>query len=150
MKFTLETPEVAALLTGVFRRGIRTYYRTDEAGKPYVYPLRRELAALGMCAKTATGLMQGVPFAPYVSNKPPAPEKPAKKSGPTEEEREAKVAAKEGVAQSKRFQFITTNSGKFGVWDGVSGRILSLFSRQEDAIAELTRIKTGKSYIEND
>jgi hypothetical protein len=100
-----------------------------------------------MCAKTATALMKDVPFAPF-SNKPPVAEKPAEKNEPPASlaEDEEKPNAKEEVANSKRFQFITTNSGLFGVWDGTSATVLSLFHDKTDAISELIRLKTGKPY----
>jgi hypothetical protein len=133
MNFTLETPEVVTLMTGVFRGGIRTYYRTDETGKPYVYPLRRELTALGMCTKTATGLMQGVPFAPFVKASP-SPEKPAKKCGPPPmmtEEREEREEKAEAAQNSKRYHLV--RSGPYwGCFDGIDATQV-LFTSREDA-----------------
>ena len=161
MKFTLESPEVTALLTGTYKCSPQTYFRVAETGKSFVYPIRKHLMALGMCSKTASLLLQRaeLPLTPFGSNNreganAPPPEKPAEKSvpaTPTEEEIEEKTVAKEEVANSKRFQFITTNSGLFGVWDGTSTTVLSLFHDRKDAISELIRLKTGKHYaIDNE
>jgi hypothetical protein len=77
------------------------------------------------------------------------PDKPPNKHGRKPrllDEREAHLAAQEEVANSKRFQYIVTSSGKFGIWDGSDARIVALFQSKDEAIEELTRLKTGRSF----
>jgi hypothetical protein len=72
-----------------------------------------------------------------------------KKSGPkalTEEEREEKLARQEEAANSKRYKYIETSSGKHGVWDDINGYTVFLAYTKEEAIEELARLKTGRSY----
>jgi hypothetical protein len=74
--------------------------------------------------------------------------KPVKKNGPkalTEEEREEKLARQEEAANSKRYQYIETSSGKFGIWDGANGYTVFLAYTKEEAIEEMSRLQTGKS-----
>jgi hypothetical protein len=161
VKFTLESPEVQALLSGVFRCSPQTYFRIcPETGKHFVYPIRKHLMALGMCSKTASLFLQkaNLPFASFITNNreeedSTPPEKPPKKSGPaplTEQRRAEKAAANDAVANSKRFQFITTNSGRFGIFDGFSGKVIRLFLARSDAIEELIRLQTGKTHVIDD
>jgi hypothetical protein len=157
MSFTLDTPAVIEALTGVWRStlGGKTFYRIDESGAHVTCPIRRELIALGMGASTATKLLLNadLPVAPFVRTQPieqtTAPP-PAKRPGPppiSEEQRDEKRARAEEAQNSKQFQLIATNSGKFGIWDGTDARVLSLFYVQSEAIAELARLKAGKSYV---
>jgi hypothetical protein len=71
--------------------------------------------------------------------------KPGKKPM-TVEEREETLARQEEAANSKRFQYIETSSGKFGVWDDINGYVVFLAYTQEEVIEELARLKAGKSY----
>jgi hypothetical protein len=157
MKPSFESEQVQDLLVGICRCSPQTYYRVDESGRSIITPIRQRLMDdLGICSKTASLYLKiaNLPITPFAQNQPDEadatpPAKPAKKCGPTpltEEEREEKAAARDAVANNKRFQFIETNSGRYGVFDGTSGRVVSLFPRPEDAVAELTRLKTGRSY----
>jgi hypothetical protein len=77
------------------------------------------------------------------------PQSKLKKSGPktlTEEEREEKLARQEEAANSKRYQYIETSSGKHGVWDDINGYVVFLAYTKEEAIEEMARLKTGRSY----
>ena len=75
-----------------------------------------------------------------------------KKAGPrplTEEEREAKEVEKEACANSKRFSLVRRNTGTFGVYDDLYGNLLSVFVTRAEAIEELQRRQTGKTYYDN-
>jgi hypothetical protein len=152
---SFESPEVQSLLVGVYKCSAQTYHRLDpETGKSTVYPIRRRLMELGMCSKTASLYLKkaNLPLKLFARQGETAPAKAPKKCGPTpltEEEREEKRLAKESLAERTRFQLITTNSGRYGVFDGFSGRVVSLFLDPEDAEAELTRLRSGKSYTIN-
>jgi hypothetical protein len=70
-KFSLDSPEVAALLANVWKSGTKSYYRIVD-GKHIQIPLRGELMTLGMCSKTATTLLSeaNIPNGKFVYNKP--------------------------------------------------------------------------------
>jgi hypothetical protein len=68
-RYTPESPEVASILTGVWKSGVKTYYRVDDDGKHIDVRIREELiAALGISSKLATRLLQqaDLPCAPFV------------------------------------------------------------------------------------
>jgi azurin len=68
-RYTPESPEVAAVLNGVWKSGVKTYYRIDADGKHIDVRIREELvAALGISSKLATRLLQQaeLPCAPFV------------------------------------------------------------------------------------
>jgi hypothetical protein len=68
-RYTPESPEVAVILNGVWKSGIKTYYRIDADGKHIDVRIREELiAALGISSKLATRLLQHaeLPCAPFV------------------------------------------------------------------------------------
>ncbi len=161
MKFTLETPEVAALLAGTFRCSPQTYLRIcSETGTYFIYPIRKRLIALGMCSKTASALLKAANIQTVQFNRGeadptpvPAPEKPARRGPPrtSEEEREAKRAKAEAAQNSKRYQLIVSASRKngatkHGIWDGVAGTVLELFCSRDEALEALIQLKTGNSY----
>jgi hypothetical protein len=68
-RYTPESPEVAAILNGVWKSGVKTYYRVDADGKHVDVRIREELiAALGISSKLATRLLQQaeLPCAPFI------------------------------------------------------------------------------------
>src|SRR6476620_8268886 len=68
-RYTPESPEVALILNGVWKSGIKTYYRIDADGKHIDVRIRQELmAALGISSRIATGLLQQaeLPYAPFI------------------------------------------------------------------------------------
>jgi hypothetical protein len=82
----------------------------------------------------------------------PTAKPPKKRRGPaplTDEEKAEKEAVKDALANDGRFQLIRRSSGKFGVWDSITGTILSVFHTRAEAIEELIRLKTGKAYYSN-
>lgn len=147
MSFTLNTPAVAKVLADVWRSTIggKTFYRI-EAGARVTYPIRQELVDLGMSPATATRLLleAELPVAPFKEPKP-KPVTPAERCGPPPVSDEP--PARETKAEKARFQLITTSSGKWGAWDGTDARIISLFYDRNDAIAELARLRAGKSHV---
>jgi hypothetical protein len=68
-RYTPESPEVASILNGVWKSGIKTYYRIDADGQHIDVRIREELiAALGISSKLATRLLQqaDLPCAQFV------------------------------------------------------------------------------------
>lgn len=68
-RYTPESPEVAVILNGVWKSGVKTYYRIDAEGKHIDVRIRKELiAALGISSNLATRLLQqaNLPCAPFV------------------------------------------------------------------------------------
>jgi hypothetical protein len=68
-RYTPESPEVAAILDGIWKSGVKTYYRIDADGKHVDVRIRQELmAALGISSRIATGLLQQaeLPCAPFI------------------------------------------------------------------------------------
>src|ERR1700674_2765388 len=77
-KFTIHDREIAAVLQGVKRCGIRTYCRVAEDGSTYVVPIRAQLVALGMAPKVATDLIReaDLPVSLFSPNEPAEPPEP--------------------------------------------------------------------------
>ena len=68
-RYTPQSPEVVAILDGIWKSGVKTYYRIDADGKHIDVRIREELiAALGISSKLATRLLQlaELPCAPFV------------------------------------------------------------------------------------
>jgi hypothetical protein len=68
-RYTPESPEVAAILNGIWKSGVKTYFRVDSDGKHVDVRIREELiVALGISSKLATRLLQQaeLPCAPFV------------------------------------------------------------------------------------
>jgi hypothetical protein len=187
--YTPESPEVATILDGVWKSGVKTYYRIAADGKHIDVRIREELiAALGISSRIATGLLQqaNLPCAPYVctrttekAQKAPSdiitmtvkpvdddieldePDDDAEAEFPqveietspsskkskklTIEERDEKAARLEEAANSKRYQYIETSSGKHGIWDDRDAYVVFLAYTREEAIEEMVRLKSGKS-----
>jgi hypothetical protein len=156
-RYTIDSPEVASLLSGTHRCSPQSYFRIDEDGKCRTYPIRRLLMSLGINQKLATQLMQqaNIPYAEFVRNKvenPAAtvredPEKDRRLEEIKEEARQLKEARQADKLSSKRFQLIETTSGKHGtkhgIWDAENGTVVSLYWTKEEALAELVRLRSG-------
>jgi hypothetical protein len=222
--YTLDSPAVREILSGVYKNATRNYFKIAPDGRCEVFAVRTQLMALGMGSTSASKILEAadIPLGNFVLNPvvklegvtmvradvevygagpweeqpserddedgsvhlprqlsqfgqdsighdydmlpgereetvPVCPvtehllpqSKPVKKSGPkslTDEEREEKLARQEEAANSKRYQYIVTSSGKFGIWDGVNGYTVFLAYTEEEAIEEMSRLQTGKSY----
>jgi hypothetical protein len=81
--YTLESPEVIAILHDVWRSTKRSYYRITPEGKHVAYAVKLELVALGICDTIASRLLQSadLPTAPFVHNRTGARLKPATPEG---------------------------------------------------------------------
>jgi hypothetical protein len=199
--YTIDSPAVREILTGVYRNANRNYFRIAPDGRCDVFAVRTHLMALGMGSTSASKILEqaNIPAGTFVLNPSvkldqgrwvdgPCPtivgqdsiehdddmpvcelrshsevtidpsvtddlipqSKPVKKSGPkslTEEEREEKLARQDEAANSKRYQYIETSSGKFGIWDGANGYTVFLAYTEEEAIEEMSRLQTGKSCV---
>jgi hypothetical protein len=69
-RFTLASPEVVAILSGVHRSTKKSYYRIVD-GRHVACKLKRELMALGIAGATASKLLQtaDLPSAPFIFNR---------------------------------------------------------------------------------
>jgi hypothetical protein len=83
------------------------------------------------------------PEVPPAEQEASIPSKTGKKL--TVQERDEKAARQEEAANNKRYQYIETSSGKFGIWDDINGYTVFLAYTKEEAIEEMARLKTGKS-----
>lgn len=156
-RYTPNDVEVAELLQNVMRLGIRTYGRVAEDGSSYIVPIRAQLCALGIAPKQATALLReaDLPVSPYIKTKVPEPEpdpeamvEAALEAAAMESARQEKLAKKaelEERANDRRWQLISTNSGKWGIWDNDGGSVISLYLTRQEAIDELARIRAGSS-----
>ena len=233
--YTVESPAVREILSGVYKNATRNYFRIAPDGRCEVFAVRTRLMSLGMGSTSASKILEqaNIPLGNFVLNPVvklegvtmvradvevygagPLEEEPserdnqgrwigspsativvvgqvsieheddipvceteetcpecsvtskrAKKNGPTverdaklasgskihcksltDEEREERLARQEETANSKRYQYIETSSGKFGIWDGVNGYTVFLAYTKEEAIEEMARLQTGKSY----
>jgi hypothetical protein len=70
-RYTIDSPEVAALLAGTYRCSPQSYFRIADDGRCFTFPVRRHLMELGINQKSATELMQqaDIPYAEFVRNK---------------------------------------------------------------------------------
>jgi hypothetical protein len=162
-KFTINDPEIAALLHDVRRCSGQTYYKINpETGEHYVYAIRKNLMNLGMSAKTATQVLKSadIPLIPFIRNEPPGPEKPepseaeimaaiaaSAAAAAKEAAKEAKKAAAEERANNRRWQYIETSSGKCGVYDNDNATVIGLYYTRQEAIDELPRLRAGSSQV---
>jgi hypothetical protein len=79
-RYTPQSPEVVAILDGIWKSGIKTYFRVDVDGKHIDVKIREELiAALGISSKLATRLLQQaeLPCAPFVCTRAREKARPA-------------------------------------------------------------------------
>jgi hypothetical protein len=56
--YSVDSPQVVAILKDVIRSSKKSYYRKVD-GRDVACAVRRELLAPGMCTKTATGILPG-------------------------------------------------------------------------------------------
>ena len=137
--FKLDDREVADLLVGVFKCGVKRYFKISEAtGRHYTYPLRQHLMQLGIPKIEATALMAAadIPYAKYIRNEKP------KKPAPVEitaeerakqlalEEKTTKKLAAEEASISKRYSLV--RQGNYhGVYDEENGSQVLFHTIQE-------------------
>lgn len=164
-RFDVNSAEVQAVLYGVVRSGPQTYHRINGEGQRTIVPIRRELMeTLNICTKSATKLLKeaAIPYAPYrneVQQQPVDPEPEpdseammlvaleAAAKETTREEKLAKKAELEQRANSRRWQYIETSSGKCGIYDNDNATVVALYYTKQEAIEELTRLRTGSSQV---
>jgi hypothetical protein len=81
------------------------------------------------------------------ADKPEKEVKSPKKTVPpkmTEEEREAKFLKAEEAANSKRYQYITTSSGKHGIYEGREATVVSLYYTKGEALVAMDELRHGR------
>jgi hypothetical protein len=160
-RFDVNSAEVQAVLLGVMKCSPQSYYRINPDGQHVIVPIRRELMeALNICPKSASKLLKdaAIPYAPFIHNPPAEPVEPepdpeaimeaaleAEARETARQEKLAKKAELEERANSRRYQLVETNSGKFGIWQADEGRVIALFLTREEAIEEMARLRSGSS-----
>jgi hypothetical protein len=173
-RFTVNCPEIQALTLNTYRCSPQTYFRiSEETGECYVFAIRKAFIELGMSAKTASRLLRDchIPTAEFIRNEPllapkgqlvsstcrtaVEPEEPeaepqaiadaALQAGAAREEKLAKKAEMEARANDRRWQLISTNSQKWGVWNNDGGRVIALYWTRQEADEELARLRAGSS-----
>lgn len=160
-KFTVNSPGVQALVENTYRCSPQTYFRiSEETGECYVFAIRKAFIQLGMSAKTASRLLRDcdIPMAEFIRNDVQEPVEPepdqqaimqaALEAAARESARQEKLSKKaelEERANSRRYQLIETNSGKFGIWQADEGRVICLYLTQEEAVEEMARLRSGSS-----
>jgi hypothetical protein len=158
-KFTIDSPEVAALLSGVFKCSPQTYYKISEEDKRhYVFPIRKHLMALGMNQKAATSLLKeaNIPVGEFIGNKRIEAKRPAQQTAEeeapaiakqeaqqlAEEQKEVKRLKAEEASISKRYSLVRQGS-YYGVFDNLDATQV-LFHTIEEAKMHLNDLLHGR------
>jgi hypothetical protein len=74
-KYNSESPEVIAILTGIYRSSDKNYFRITDTGKHEICAVRKRLMALGIGTTSATRIMKAanIPVVTFIQNKTPKP-----------------------------------------------------------------------------